>query len=55
MTTVKRLQLACTLAAFSASLIMASHMALAQDEKDQSWMIKPTEQHAVTILMELTL
>ena len=36
-----------SLAAIGASLILASHAAVAQDQQDQPWLIKPSEQHKV--------
>ncbi len=47
MTTSKKSMLTSTLAASAASLILASQAAIAQDEQNQEWMIKPTEQHKV--------
>jgi hypothetical protein len=47
MTTLKFSKLACTLAAFSVSLVMASQAAIAQDQNTEEWVIKPTEQHKI--------
>jgi hypothetical protein len=44
MATSKISKAACMLTAFLACLIMARHVA-AQDEKEQPWLIKPTQQH----------